>query len=97
MKFLEEGLNDPKNVLIRSNYDWMLIEMLDQIVRNKTGGNMKEYLFQETLLNEDFVFSRIGEEAKDLRNSFLVSKKRKCTNVNSTKKTLLMKLIYEFR
>jgi predicted SAM-dependent methyltransferase len=97
LKFLEEGLNDPKNVLIRSNYDWMLIEMLDQIVRNKTGGNMKEYLFQETLLNEDFVFSRIGEEAKDLRNSFLVSKKRKCTNVNSTKKTLLMKLIYEFR
>ena len=59
---------------IKANYDWMLIEMYDQTVRNHSGGNMGKYLFQDTIVNEEFVFERIGKEGKDLRNTFLSSK-----------------------
>jgi predicted SAM-dependent methyltransferase len=74
LRFLELGLNEPENVIIKANYDWMLIEMYDQTVRNHSGGNMGKYLFQDTIVNEEFVFERIGKEGKDLRNTFLSSK-----------------------
>ena len=74
LRFLELGLNEPENVVIKANYDWMLIEMYDQTVRNHSGGNMGKYLFQDTIVNEEFVFERIGKEGKDLRNTFLSSK-----------------------
>jgi predicted SAM-dependent methyltransferase len=74
IKFLEQGLNEPENDMIKANYDWMLIEMYDQTVRNHSGGNMGKYLFQDTIVNEEFVFERIGKEGKDLRNTYLSSK-----------------------
>lgn len=77
LKFLDEGLQNPNNAMIRANYEWMLIEMYDQTVRNVSGGNMGKYLFQETMPNEDFVFQRIGEEGRSIRNSHLASKEKK--------------------
>lgn len=49
-----------------TNYDWMLLEMYDQTVRNSSGGDMAAYLCQETLANEQFVIERCGVEAKEL-------------------------------
>jgi len=68
---LEQGVRDPDDPVLKSNYEWMLIEMYDQTVRNKSGGNMGPYLFQEKIINEDFVFKRIGEEGRSMRNDFL--------------------------
>ena len=48
------------------DYDWILLEMFDQTVREKSGGEMLEYLRQNPLPNEDFVFERIGEEGRQL-------------------------------
>jgi predicted SAM-dependent methyltransferase len=74
LKFLEDGIRNPLDEVNRANYDWMLIEMYDQTVRNYSGGNMAKYLFQETMLNESFVMKRIGEEGKKIRQAFLNSR-----------------------
>ncbi|CAH0166662.1 putative S-adenosylmethionine-dependent methyltransferase MSMEG_2350/MSMEI_2290 [Pedobacter sp. Bi27] len=68
LKFLDSGLQDEQNEQTRANYEWMLLEMYDQTVRNYGGGNMANYLFQDKIINEAFVFQRIGEEGKALRN-----------------------------
>jgi len=48
------------------DYDWMLLEMYDQVTRNYSGGEMAEYLFQNKVENEGFVIARCGAEAKKL-------------------------------
>lgn len=53
------------------NYNWIMIELFDQTVRNHTGGLMAEYIFQEKFENEDYVLKRIGSEAKELRKYYL--------------------------
>jgi predicted SAM-dependent methyltransferase len=48
------------------NHHWMVIEMLDQSVRHHSGGDMANYLFQESIPNQAFVLERIGTEGKNL-------------------------------
>lgn len=48
-----------------ANYDWMMIEMLDQLVRSSSGGEMASYLSHPSLPNEDFVAERIGTDIQD--------------------------------
>ncbi len=49
-----------------NDYDWMMQELFDQTVREKSGGGMVDYLRQNPLPNEAFVYERIGEEGRDL-------------------------------
>ena len=49
------------------DYDWVVIELLDQCVCENRGGEMKQYLTQEHIPNEDSVIERIGEPARELR------------------------------
>lgn len=51
------------------DYDWVMLELFDQIVREKSGGGMQEYLRQKPLPNEAFVYERIGEEGRALVES----------------------------
>lgn len=48
------------------DYDWIILELYDQTVREKSGGDMLEYLQQDPLPNEAFVYERIGEEGRRL-------------------------------
>ncbi len=48
------------------DYDWIMLELFDQIVREKGGGGMLDYLRQNPLPNETFVYERIGEEGRQL-------------------------------
>src|SRR5271169_1825776 len=43
------------------DYDWILLELFDQMVRKKSGGEMARYLSSGK--NKEFVFGRIGHEA----------------------------------
>jgi len=56
------------------NYEWMMLEMYDQVVRNHSGGDMADYLYRDEIRNEEFVYSRIGEEGRTIRERFLKSK-----------------------
>jgi SAM-dependent methyltransferase len=49
-----------------ADYEWMVIELLDQMVREQSGGDMLTYLNRDFLPNEVFVYTRIGEEGRDL-------------------------------
>ena len=88
LRLLEAGMASPNNAEIEADYNWILIEMYDQTIRNKSGGMMAEYLFQPTLTNEDFVFKRIGEEGRNLRNRFLNPQKFVDSPKGKIKKTI---------
>jgi len=49
----------------RNRYDWMMLELLDQSVRTRSGGEMLEYLRRDDL-DTDFVLSRIGGTGRDI-------------------------------
>lgn len=87
LETLESGLKDENNKQIRANYDWIMLEMYDQTVRNHSGGEMGKYLFQENIINEEFVFDRIGEEGKGIRKQFLESQKNNTNHIRN-KRTL---------
>lgn len=61
---LEEALSGSQEAAY--NYNWLLLELFDQIVRNNSGGDMSVYLFQEDIPNKAFIFKRLGTEAKNL-------------------------------
>ncbi len=45
-------------------YEWILLEMYDQTVRNHPGGEMAAYLLQENIPNEEFVVERCGVDMR---------------------------------
>jgi predicted SAM-dependent methyltransferase len=45
-----------------ANYDWIMLELYDQSVRIKTGGEMGDYLSNPNLVNSEFIRSRLGFE-----------------------------------
>jgi len=59
------------NIEAKYNYEWIKLELFDQMVRNESGGEMKRYLCQPVMINENYVFNRIGSEGKIIRESFL--------------------------
>ncbi|MBZ9729740.1 methyltransferase domain-containing protein [Salegentibacter sp. JZCK2] len=74
------------------NYEWIKLELLDQMVRNESGGEMKEYLFQSSVPNEKYIYSRIGLEGKTIRQAFLKNQNLVSTQINITApKTSLLK------
>jgi predicted SAM-dependent methyltransferase len=48
----------------RQRYEWILLEMYDQTVRETSGGEMLAYLQRNPMPEEDFVSERIGGELK---------------------------------
>ncbi|MEN9566694.1 MAG: hypothetical protein RLZZ69_1890 [Cyanobacteriota bacterium] len=50
-----------------ANYEWMTLELLDQMVRNNRGGDMAIYLAQEKIDNQEFIIERFGSEASKLK------------------------------
>jgi predicted SAM-dependent methyltransferase len=61
---LEEALKDAQ--ANADDYDWIILELLDQAVRERSGGKMLDYLSRSSLPNQDFVYERIGEEGRNL-------------------------------
>lgn len=49
----------------QKRYDWITLELFDQMVRNISGGAMLEYWRQNPMPAEDFVVERLGSEVKD--------------------------------
>jgi predicted SAM-dependent methyltransferase/cephalosporin hydroxylase len=48
-----------------AGHEWMLHEMVDQLARHESGGEMLRYWQQNPMPAEDLVFRRMGREAKD--------------------------------
>ncbi|MEQ8556267.1 MAG: methyltransferase domain-containing protein [Cyclobacteriaceae bacterium] len=62
LTYLEQNLNKPSRES-QANYDWMMLELYDQVVRNHSGGEMQAYL-QSNPPNKSFILGRLGEEVR---------------------------------
>jgi predicted SAM-dependent methyltransferase len=69
-KYLDENLNNPSE-MSGANYDWILLEMYDQTVRNYSGGQMAEFLERPKVINEKYVIDRMGYVGRHIRNTYL--------------------------
>lgn len=58
---LEKVLASPDPVN-EANYEWAVIELFDQIARQKSGGEMADYWRKTDLLNSSWIESRMGNE-----------------------------------
>jgi len=50
----------------QANYDWILLELFDQVSRDQTGGEMAHYLGRASHDLLDFITKRIGTEAQHI-------------------------------
>jgi predicted SAM-dependent methyltransferase len=64
LRFLSEAVGGDR--LAERNYDWTMLEFYDQAVRERMGGEMLMWLTSGKLENEAYVFSRGGEELRNL-------------------------------
>lgn len=76
LDLLKECLSNPVNDMAKLNYEWTMLELFDQMVRNVSGGEMANYLRQRELKNHRFVFQRIGEEGKKIRSEYLQEREK---------------------
>ncbi len=82
LSVLEKSLE--KQYDFQFDYDWMMLELYDQTVREFSGGDMLRYLRKNLVPNLDFVYKRIGGEAKKIVNATqtnLIIKKRNETDL----------------
>lgn len=80
-----------------ANYEWILLEMYDQTVRNYSGGEMAKYLYREDLSNEEFVLKRMGVEAKRfIEAGFQARKQIASVEIADHKSKRLFKHFYRF-
>jgi predicted SAM-dependent methyltransferase len=59
---LEKSLQG--DIEAQKRYEWIMIELFDQMVRNQSGGEMLEYWKQWPMPVEEFVIERCGSEVK---------------------------------
>ena len=48
----------------RHDYEWMMLELYDQTVRESSGGCMATYMGRDELPNKEFVVARVGLEVE---------------------------------
>lgn len=60
--WLHRNLAEPDPVS-EANYDFILLELFDQMVRTKSGGRLGELLDRPHLVNEEFILDRCGHVA----------------------------------
>ncbi len=78
---LEKALSGDEEA--KNRYEWILLELFDQMVRNKSGGEMLEYWKQYPLPSEDYIIQRLGSEAK--KNIDAIRKQRTTITPNEYK------------
>lgn len=51
------------------NYDWIVLELFDQMVRNTSGGEMKKFILNNNENMLAYINSRMGQEAIQIRGN----------------------------
>lgn len=67
----------------QEKYEWTMIELFDQMVRNFSGGGMLEYWKQNPMPQEAFVIERTGSEVKNA-----IKRLRENPNIKPTKECI---------
>jgi predicted SAM-dependent methyltransferase len=93
--------------IIIANYDWSVIEMIDQMVRERSGGAMWDFWVQKHIINEEHIKNRMGlvfinvrnqiKNPKTEKHSNEVTKSHKATTIREKLSWRIKKLIPNFR
>lgn len=67
IKYLNESLEKIPDA--DKKYEWTMLEMYDQVVREKSGGEMGAYIKDVSKNNDEFLLKRNGKEVEGLMNS----------------------------
>lgn len=90
---LEQLKANPDDAHLQACYDWTMLEMYDQTVRNASGGEMVNYLSQDNIINEDFVIERCGYEVKYIIDNYRKDKKSIQTQHSVYRPTIAQRLV----
>ena len=71
------------------DYNWMKLELLDQLVRTRSGGRMGPYMASDKIRNSDFVRSRVGDEFSICRETVEIGELRQQTLLERLKESTL--------
>jgi SAM-dependent methyltransferase len=63
-----------------ANYNWAIVELLDQLVREESGGEMAKYWSQPSIINERKVQERVGFEFDRFRSGVIMKTKEGVAN-----------------
>ena len=75
------------------NYDWMMLELYDQVVRSFPGGYMGRYMSNPNISNQEFVRLRVGSEI----DNYLNKQKTKRSLLEKVKSQNLARLTQKLR
>ena len=64
IRYMEESINGVPGA--SEKYNWSLLELIDQMVRTKGGGEMAAYISDASKNNDEFLIERNGKETEDL-------------------------------
>ena len=64
LHFLENALKGDNHSQI--NYEWIMLELCDQMTRNQSGGEMFKYWHQRIVPAKDFIIDRCGSYAENM-------------------------------
>ncbi|MCI5164704.1 MAG: methyltransferase domain-containing protein [Candidatus Electrothrix sp. GM3_4] len=80
------------------DYEWIMLELYDQVVRNTSGGQMAAFLNRESIPNREFIIKRCGVEVENLMRRFELHRIDKQNKVVSETKfpslSLQLKIIF---
>jgi predicted SAM-dependent methyltransferase len=80
------------------NYDWMMLELYDQVVREVSGGEMAKYIRNSNLPNKDYIQLRIGYELDTiLRSQSDIITQSFWKKIKHLKPSQISKLLHDFR
>ncbi len=85
------------NVEAQADYEWMMLELFDQTVRNFSGGEMGKYLSRPDLPNREFILSRIGYEAEQFWQKQEENLSKKHSLIEKLKSKKLRWLVQQLR
>jgi predicted SAM-dependent methyltransferase len=69
-------------------YKWIVLELLDQMVRDQSGGKMAKHLSSPVLTELPFILHRIGSEGSELREKLLSP-----SNAPANRRSFLIRLL----
>ena len=93
IKYLNESLENVAGA--DQKYEWTLLEMYDQVVRETPGGEMAAYIKDVSKNNDEFLLSRNGKEVEGLMKNL---RKQDITSVPSgSKLRKFLSSVYHFK
>jgi SAM-dependent methyltransferase len=78
----------------QDRYEWMVIELCDQMVRERPGGEMRDYYRQDPIPAQGFVMERMGGDARRMAQS---GRRKPWQGIHSLRKPLRLVQLGLFR